>query len=222
MCVCWEVVAAILSKFQKDSCETLGVPFSTKFLYQFLKCHNKNKSLKIVIEIFLMFRLSRQRLHFWSLIWQAWGNKVNATQFKASLVWQRSLELRNWNLAHGVQGLHIDVMEDWVVKASLKQQQDKSQVKIPFELPVIRSTAPINHVVVCLAFLCCRCFLPSPSLSHPFCLPSLEYTKGSPCRCLSSPTCFPSFPFSKQLSVLCCAVMLYICKTCDCVTVTAM
>lgn len=171
MCVCWEVVAAILSKFQKDSCETLGVPFSTKFLYQFSKCHNKNKSLKIVIEIFLMFRLSRQRLHFWSLIWQVLGNKLNATQFKASLVWQRSLGLRDWNLAHGVQGLRIDVMEDWVVKASLKQKQDKSQVKMPFELPVIRSTAPINHEVVCLAFLCCWYFLPSPSRTHFVCHP---------------------------------------------------
>ena len=163
MCVCWEAVAAILSKIRKDSCETLGVPCPTKFLYKFLKYHNKNKSLKIVIEIFLMFRLSRQRLHFWSFIWQACSNKLNATQFKASLVCQRSLGLCDWNWAHGVQRLHIDVMEDWVVKAPLKQQQDRSQVKIPFELPVIRSTAPIHHVVVCLAFLCCRYFSPSPS-----------------------------------------------------------
>lgn len=54
----------VLSKFRNDSSDKLGAPFSAKFLYQFSKHHNKNKSLKIVVEIFSVFRLSRQRLHF--------------------------------------------------------------------------------------------------------------------------------------------------------------
>lgn len=32
----------------------------------------------------------------------------------------------------GVQGPHVEIMEDWVAKPPLKQQQDKTQVEIHF------------------------------------------------------------------------------------------
>ena len=50
-----EGLGTVLNKFQYDNSNNLGPPSSVKFLYQFYKCHNKNKSLKMVVEIFLMF-----------------------------------------------------------------------------------------------------------------------------------------------------------------------
>lgn len=69
----------VLSISQDNNNDKLGVPFLAEFLDQFYKHCNQNKSLKIVVDIFLMFRLSWQCPRFWSFVCQAWHNTLSGT-----------------------------------------------------------------------------------------------------------------------------------------------